>query len=148
VPLSLLQKSGMTIIDMMGVATENVKVYPYTISHGCGLDHRTARILATLSVVQSRLAFLESENSVSRRRVKELELELEACKKEVANEKTRILALEMEDVERQRAASMKAHSDRKGKTKEYISSWEGPSRYKEAVEEKKGTCFLQLQTKN
>jgi len=54
-----------------------------------------------LSVIQSRLAFLESENSVSRRRVKELELELEACKQEVARERTRILALEVEDVERQ-----------------------------------------------
>lgn len=98
----------------------------------------TARILATLSVVQSKLAFLESENSISRRRVKELELELEACKKEVARERTRILAMEIEDVERQHAATMRAHAELKGKSKAYSTSLEDQSRYKEAVEEKKG----------
>ncbi|KAI8986243.1 hypothetical protein BD414DRAFT_578325 [Trametes punicea] len=50
-----------------------------------------ARLIATLAVVQNKLSHLEAENSVSRRRVRELELELEACKKEVARERTRIL---------------------------------------------------------
>ena len=36
-----------------------------------------AKLFATLNAVQSKLAFLESENTESRRRVHELELELE-----------------------------------------------------------------------
>jgi hypothetical protein len=48
----------------------------------------------------------------------------------------------VEDVERQHAASMKAHKERKGKAKEYSTGWEGPSRYKEAVEEKKGKPLM------
>ena len=37
---------------------------------------------------------MESENSISRRRVRELELELEECKKEVAKERTKVLERE------------------------------------------------------
>lgn len=51
----------------------------------------SARLVATLAVVQNKLSHLEAENSVSRRRVRELELELEACKKDVARERTRII---------------------------------------------------------
>ena len=48
--------------------------------------------MATLSVVQSKLAYLEVENGISRRRVRELERELEDCKREVAVERTRVQA--------------------------------------------------------
>lgn len=51
----------------------------------------SAHLIATLSAVQAKLAHLESENSISRRRVRELELELEECKKEVMRERTKIL---------------------------------------------------------
>lgn len=98
----------------------------------------------TLTIVQSKLAYLESEHGISRRRVQELELELEQCKKDVAKERTRVLQMEIEDVERQHAATMKAYADRKGKGKAAPSSptatAEDRTRYLEAVEEKKGAC--------
>ena len=43
-------------------------------------------IVNTLSIVQSKLAYLESEHNISRQRVQELELELKQCKKDVAQE--------------------------------------------------------------
>jgi hypothetical protein len=94
----------------------------------------------TLSIVQSKLAYLESEHNISRRRVQELELELEHCKKDVAKERTRVLQMEMEDVERQHAAAMRAHANQKGKGKAVPSSptAQDHARYREAVEEKKG----------
>lgn len=97
-------------------------------------------IVNTLSVVQSKLTYLESEHSISRRRVQELESELERCRKDVAKERTRVLQMEMEDVERQHAATMKAYADRKGKGRAVPSSPtpEDHARYREAVEEKKG----------
>ena len=93
-----------------------------------------------MGVVQSKLTYLESEHNVSRRRVQELELELEQCKKDVAKERTRVLQMEIEDVERQHAATMKAYADRKGKSRADPSSptVEDHTRYREAVEEKKG----------
>lgn len=94
--------------------------------------------MATLSAVQSKLVYLEAENSVSRRRVRELERELEECKKEVARERTRVLE------------PGGSHS-REGANAETSSPFHqddllnagrrgmgDPSRYREAVEEKKG----------
>lgn len=90
--------------------------------------------------MQSKLTYLESEHNISRRRVQELESELDQCKKDVARERTRVLQSEMEGVERQHAVTMKAYADIKGKGKATSS---GPTaqdhaRYCEAVEEKKG----------
>ena len=88
--------------------------------------------------MQSKLTYLESEHSISRRRVQELELELEHCKKDVAKERTRVLQMEMEDAERQHAATMKAYADRKGKSRASSPTAEDHARYREAVEERKG----------
>ena len=90
--------------------------------------------------MQSKLTYLESEHNISRRRVQELELELEQCKKDVAKERTRVLQMEMEDAERQHAATMKAYTDQKGKGRAVPSSptAEDHTRYREAVEERKG----------
>jgi hypothetical protein len=86
------------------------------------------------------LTYLESEHNISRRRVQELEVELERCKKDVAKERTRVLQTEMEDVERQHAATMKAYADRRGKGRAVPSSptVEDHARYREAVEGRKG----------
>ena len=94
--------------------------------------------------MQSKLTYLESEHGVSRRRVQELELELEQCKKDVAKERTRVLQMEIEDVERQHAATIKAYADRKGKGKAVPSSptTQDHTRYREAVEEKKGKAVV------
>ncbi|KAI0917466.1 hypothetical protein AcW1_007340 [Taiwanofungus camphoratus] len=112
-----------------------------------------ARLFTTLNIVQSKLAFLESENSISRRRVRELELELEACKQEVARERTKVLDRE-EAVAQQRTDIACREKDRlaalrheKGKAKAQRREAEvlardqaavaAESRYKQAVEEKK-----------
>ncbi|PSS06838.1 hypothetical protein PHLCEN_2v3557 [Hermanssonia centrifuga] len=86
-----------------------------------------ARLVHTLSIVHSKLKHLESENSISRRRVRELELELEECKKEVALERTKVL--EREQIITQQQRDRLAQSTTKTQEEE--------SRYKEAVEEKK-----------
>ncbi|KAI0366932.1 hypothetical protein BV20DRAFT_971239 [Pilatotrama ljubarskyi] len=103
-----------------------------------------ARLIATLSVVQNKLSQLEAENSVSRRRVRELELELEACKKEVARERTRILEHERsaipdpphEGVHHQRAQQQQQRQQRKAQEDEPDLA-AAEARYKSAVEEKK-----------
>jgi hypothetical protein len=97
-------------------------------------------LATTLNIVQSKLAHLESENSISRRRVRELELELEECKKEVARERTRVL--EREAIE-ERVAQDKASHASKTKASKSINvvsdeDLEDIRRYKEAVETKKG----------
>ncbi|KAK7048224.1 AAA family ATPase [Favolaschia claudopus] len=97
-----------------------------------------ARLLSTLSAVQAKLHQLEEENSISRRRVRELELELEVCKREVAQERTRI-------IEREEASVRQAeHKRTKGKGKARAVNLDDDDdegdlaeRYREAVEEKK-----------
>jgi hypothetical protein len=64
----------------------------------------------TLSIMQSKLTYLESEHSISCHHVQELELELEQCK-DVAKECTRVMQMEMEDVECQHAVMMKAYAN-------------------------------------
>jgi hypothetical protein len=102
--------------------------------------------LQTLSAVQSQLRDLEDENNISRRRVRELEMELEECKRHVARERTRL-------IERDELNDLVGY----GKTTQTLNKGKGravePSvdtdydrsheRYKDAVEEKKGlSAFL------
>lgn len=104
-----------------------------------------ARLLRTLNTVQTKLQHLEQENSISRRRVRELELELEVCKRDVARERTRVLEREDTIVQQRRDASYIAASRKhKGKARAKDMSMEGDihEKYKEAVEEKKGLCGI------
>ncbi|KAH9912695.1 uncharacterized protein BXZ73DRAFT_56039 [Epithele typhae] len=103
-----------------------------------------ARLIATLTVVQNKLGHLEAENSVSRRRVRELELELEACKKEVARERTRIMEHEqsaMKDDQpqpRTRVSREKLQQEQRQKSEaDQAELAASEARYKNAVEEKK-----------
>jgi hypothetical protein len=50
--------------------------------------------VAALNTVQSQLSQVGDKNGVSRRRVRELKLELESCKADVARERTRVLERE------------------------------------------------------
>jgi hypothetical protein len=85
------------------------------------------------------LQHLEEENSISRRRVRELELELEVCKRDVARERTRVMEREEIIVQQQRDASYIATSNKnKGKGRARDLSMVSNDRYREAVEEKKG----------
>ncbi|OJT13846.1 hypothetical protein TRAPUB_9616 [Trametes pubescens] len=102
-----------------------------------------ARLIATLSVVQNKLSHLEAENSVSRRRVRELEHELEACKKEVARERTRILEHEQSVLHAEAPAAGSRQSraqqqQQQRQVQEDEADLAGAeARYKSAVEEKK-----------
>lgn len=95
--------------------------------------------MATLSAVQSKLVYLEAENSVSRRRVLELERELEECKKEVAKERTRALepgaGANNHETVHNRTSSSFHPNDASNPSHRRM---EDASRYREAVEEKKG----------
>ncbi|KAF8802092.1 hypothetical protein BYT27DRAFT_7197143 [Phlegmacium glaucopus] len=96
-----------------------------------------ARLLQTLSAVQSQLRNLEDENSISRRRVRELEMELEECKRHVARERTRLIEREeLNDI------GYGKTTQNKGKARAVeppvgIDDERLHERYKEAVDEKK-----------
>ncbi|KAF9447291.1 hypothetical protein P691DRAFT_802613 [Macrolepiota fuliginosa MF-IS2] len=92
------------------------------------------RLLHTLDTVQRKIQQLEEENGISRRRVRELEMELEDCKREVARERTRLI--EQEESFHQQQKSVRA----KGKARARDLSTDASllhERYKEVVEEKK-----------
>ncbi|KAG6844374.1 hypothetical protein H0H87_007366 [Tephrocybe sp. NHM501043] len=95
-----------------------------------------------LNTVQTKLENLEEENGISRRRVRELELELEVCKRDVAKERTRVLEREQVIVQQQRDASFTAASRRrdkgKARVKDLSMEQEGlHQRYREAVDGQK-----------
>lgn len=115
--------------------------------HSCNLVFFVARFVQILSSVQSQLEDLRLENSISRRRVRELEMELDVCKQEVARERTRLFEREESDAHRYMDPSRRSGLRNKGKGK----ATEGPpeitddrlhTRYTEAVEEEKGMSSI------
>jgi hypothetical protein len=108
-----------------------------------------ARLLQTLSAVQSQLRDLEDENSISRRRVRELEMELEECKRHVARERTRLIERdELNDLGGYGQTTQTIRNKGKGRAVEPSIDTDDErlhERYKDAVEEKKGLCALNLQ---
>lgn len=118
---------------------------PFAISILVLTPRYTARFLSVLSAVQSKLVHLESENSVSRRRVRELEHELEACKAEVARERTKIMEQDSLIGQQQHEDAQRISRQEKGKGKctRFENDEELEARYREVVEEKKGMhCAL------
>lgn len=98
-----------------------------------------ARLLYTLNNVQKRIQQLEEENGISRRRVRELEMELEDCKREVVRERTRLI--EQEELLKQRMVrTVKGKERARDPLNDDSSRFH--ERYKEAVEEKKGSSKL------
>jgi len=98
-----------------------------------------ARLLHTLNNVQKRIQQLEEENGISRRRVRELEMELEDCKREVVRERTRLI--EQEELLKQRMVrTVKGKERARDPLNDDSSRFH--ERYKEAVEEKKGSSKL------
>lgn len=96
-----------------------------------------------LSAVQSKLAHLETENGISRRRVRELEHELEACKVEVQRERTRVMERESVIIQ-QREESFRAKKldkTKANKSARFEDDEALEQRYREVVEEKKGKLF-------
>lgn len=94
--------------------------------------------ITALNEVQAKLYRLDEENGISRRRVRELEMELEVCKREVARERTRVLERE-EMLVQHKFESERRQAKDKGKQKEQDDLEVVERRYREAVEEKKGS---------
>ena len=106
----------------------------------------TARFLSVLAAVQSKLVHLESENGVSRRRVRELERELDVCKVEVARERTRVMERESIIVQQREDAQTQSQRTKrqekgKGKSSRFKDDGELEERYRAVVEEKKGRAI-------
>ncbi|KAG9315545.1 hypothetical protein JVU11DRAFT_3166 [Chiua virens] len=95
------------------------------------------RLIASLNALHTRLNHLETENSIARRRVRELEYELEECKRDVVRERTRII--ESQDAIDTSAARipMPSTSRAKGKERRHKDTDMHASKYLEVVQEKK-----------
>ena len=93
-------------------------------------------LLKALTILQTRLNQLESQNLVSRRRIQELERELEACKLEVKRERTRVIERDEIIIAQQRDFQKRRNALAKAAQK--IPNLADDDRYKEVVEEKKG----------
>ncbi|KAI6166665.1 hypothetical protein EDD17DRAFT_1544980 [Pisolithus thermaeus] len=103
---------------------------------GLGSRELEARLVASLNALQIRLSHLENENSIARRRVRELEYELEQCKRDVVRERTRIL--ESQDaIDVNTRLPGPSTSRVKGKEKKTKEADQSASKYFEVVEEKK-----------
>ncbi|KAF9235173.1 hypothetical protein BU15DRAFT_65077 [Melanogaster broomeanus] len=104
---------------------------------GGGSNEVEPRFVTSLNALQARLTHLENENCVARRRVRELEYELEQCKRDVIRERTRIM--ESQDAIDTSAARIAgpATSRAKGKEKRNKEADQQASKYFEIVEEKK-----------
>lgn len=103
---------------------------------GLGSRELEARLVASLNALQIRLSHLENENSIARRRVRELEYELEQCKRDVVRERTRIL--ESQDaIDVSSRLPGPSTSRAKGKEKKTKEADQTASKYFEVVEEKK-----------
>ncbi|KAF8552741.1 hypothetical protein OG21DRAFT_1511060 [Imleria badia] len=104
---------------------------------GPGSKEAEARLVASLNALHTRLNHLETENSIARRRVRELEYELEECKRDVVRERTRIM--DSQDAIDLSAARIAAPSTSRAKGKEKRTKDVDPyaSKYFEVVQEKK-----------
>ncbi|KAH7885112.1 hypothetical protein F5I97DRAFT_1882568 [Phlebopus sp. FC_14] len=95
-----------------------------------------ARLVNSLNTLHIRLAHLESENSIARRRVRELEYELEQCKRDVVKERTRIMeSQDAPDITMRPVGPSTSRT--KGKEKKVRDADQQSSKYFEIVEEKK-----------
>jgi hypothetical protein len=90
------------------------------------LNSCTARLIASLNALHAKLAHLETENGIARRRVRELEYELQQCKRDVARERSRIIEQDAGEPSWKRGKEERRESE------------EEQSKYFEVVEEKKG----------
>lgn len=88
-----------------------------------------------LETLTRRLRHIEKENATSRRRVTELEMELDTCKQDVVRERTRLHDLS-------RSQQQKSFSPSKQqRTVSSSSVQESERRYRQVVEEKKGEWY-------
>ncbi|KAF6747965.1 hypothetical protein DFP72DRAFT_972051 [Ephemerocybe angulata] len=108
---------------------------------GANSREAEARFIQTLSKVQSKIQQLNDENGISRRRVRELEMELDDAKRDVARERTRLLEKEDVIIQQQKEMAGIASRSSKGKGRARDNEAEEEEdvlkRYRDAVDEKK-----------
>ncbi|KAF9049540.1 hypothetical protein BDZ89DRAFT_1242391 [Hymenopellis radicata] len=145
-PVGHVSKSKLYLPDVTGLTSAvespmkgGLQHYPFNVSKEA--RESDARLLSAISAVQSKLRQLEAENGISRRRVRELEHELELCKIEVARERSILVQREEFLAQQQRETELEEARRRKGKGKAKARDaslyQEEVSRYQEIVEEKK-----------
>jgi hypothetical protein len=90
-----------------------------------------------MNLLQKKIAHLDAENHTSRKRMKELERELDVCRQDV--ERQREIVMHREDVLVKQHRAEATTSKSKGKARSVEVTKEEQMRYKQAVEEKKGS---------
>jgi hypothetical protein len=90
-----------------------------------------------MNLLQKKITHLDAENHTSRKRMKELERELDVCRQDVETQRRLVMLREEILVKQHRAAA--ATSNLKGKARSVEDTKEEQKRYKQAVEEKKGS---------
>ncbi|KAG1749342.1 hypothetical protein EDB19DRAFT_1904857 [Suillus lakei] len=97
----------------------------YGIKTACSSKEVESRLIASLNALHSKLTHLETENGIARRRVRELEYELQQCKRDVARERSRIIEQDTGE-----PSWIRGKEERREREEEQ-------SKYFEVVEEKK-----------
>ena len=90
-----------------------------------------------MNLLQKKISHLDAENHTSRRRMKELERELDVCRQDVETQRRLVMLREELMVNQHRAGASTSNS--KGKARSVEDTKEDQKRYKQAVEEKKGS---------
>ena len=96
-----------------------------------------------MNLLQKKITHLDSENHTSRRRMKELERELDICRQDVERQREQVIRREEQLVKQQRADVITA-AKLKGKARAVEDTKEEQKRYKQAVEEKKGAAIYSI----
>jgi hypothetical protein len=95
-----------------------------------------ARLQLAMNLLHKKIAHLDTENHTSRKRMKELEHELEVCRQDVERQRKSVAQREDHLVRQQRMEV--ADSRTKGKARAIEDARVEQKRYKQSVEEKKG----------
>lgn len=104
----------------------------------------SARLQFAMNLLQKKISHLDAENHTSRKRMKELERELDVCRQDVETQRRLIMLREELLVKQHRAGA--ATSNSKGKARFVEDTKEEQNRYKQAVEEKKGSQIYYYQS--
>jgi chromosome segregation ATPase len=99
----------------------------------------SARLQLAMNHLQKKIAHLDDENHTSRKRMKDLEHELDVCRQDV--ERQRKLVAQREDLLVGQQRMEVAGSRTKGKARAMEDARAGQERYKQSVEEKKGSLL-------
>jgi hypothetical protein len=92
--------------------------------------------------LQKKIAHLDAENHTSRRRMKELEGELDVCRRDVEKQRELVIHREALIGRQQRAEGATTRS--KGKARAVEDTDEEKKRYIQAVQEKKGSQLYNI----